>query len=71
VPTTPAASRTTPHPQGSTWAVRRRNYFIHDPNPPTLTATVAPRDIPHLRPAQRYAVWSDQLQVSRQGAALG
>ena len=49
--------------QGSSWAVRRRSYHTHDPHPHTLTAQVRPSDVPYLRPAARYAVWSDKLQV--------
>ena len=52
-----------PHPQGSTWSVRRRNYYTHDQRPPTLAAEVRPGDVPYLRPAASYAVWSDELQV--------
>jgi hypothetical protein len=50
--------------QGSTWAVRRRNYHTHDRHPPRLAAEVRPGDVPYLRPAARYAVWSDRLQAS-------
>lgn len=55
----PLARRT----QGSTWAVRRRTYFTHDPHPPSLATEVAPGDVPYLRPAARYALWSDKQQV--------
>ncbi|KAL4457908.1 hypothetical protein ABPG75_012773 [Micractinium tetrahymenae] len=51
--------------QGSTWAVRRRNYHTHDQHPPTLAAEVHPRDVPYLPAAERYAVWSDKLTELR------
>ena len=52
-----------PAPQGSTWAVRRRCYWTHDARPPTLSAEVRPADVPYLRPAARYAAWSDKQQA--------
>lgn len=61
----PDQSFTLPPPnlQGSTWAVRRRNYHTHDPHPPSLAARVTPADVPYLRPARCYALWSDKQQV--------
>lgn len=43
--------------------MRRRNYHTHDARPATLTVEVRPGDVPYLRPAARYALWSDKLQV--------
>ncbi|PRW56188.1 raffinose synthase [Chlorella sorokiniana] len=56
---------------GSTWAVRRRSYHTHDTRPPTLAAEVRPADVPYLRPAARYAMWSDKLQELRAPGAEG
>lgn len=62
-PPPPPPHTLSPLVQGSTWMVRRRNYYTHDPHPPTLAAQVSPADVPYLRPAARCAVWSDKLQV--------
>ncbi len=47
--------------------MRRRNYHTHDAHPPTLAAEVRSADVPYLRPAARYAMWSDKQQVQLPG----
>lgn len=50
--------------QGASWVVKRRNYFVNDPRPPTLAVAVKPTDVHDIRPATRYAVYSKVLRVS-------
>lgn len=55
-------------PQGATWRTAIRNYEVHDPAPPPLTAAVGPGDVPGLPAAEEYAVYCDSTQV--RGAVL-
>jgi raffinose synthase len=51
--------------QGSSWVVKRRNYFVHDPHPPALRVSVKPDDVHGLLLSDRYVLYSDALREVR------